>query len=168
MTEPAQNQDNITQGNAQDVPQSPSIPDSPAYTAAHVAATLVNTLWQGTGLPTAEARLSPVIDLQAGTEAVPSCYVVPVTFGMIRNSRASYQDTLGIAFILCVEALDEAAAQAALARMHQAVRHLLDTAEYYGVKFVSADYPELFDYELLANARIFRSQANISCKVFEL
>ena len=50
----------------------------------------------------------------------------------------------------------------------QAVRHLLDTGEYYGVKFIDAQYAELFDYDLLANARIFRSQANISCKVFEL
>lgn len=167
MTEPAQNQEN-TQGTIPDVPQSPSIPESPAFTAANVAASLVNTLWQGEEMPTVSARLSPVIDLQTGSEAVPSAYVVPVDFGMARASRASYSDTLVIAFILCMETLDEAAAQAALARMHQAVRHLLDTGEYYGVKFIDAQYAELFDYDLLANARIFRSQANISCKVFEL
>ncbi len=141
---------------------------SPAIGAASAVAALVNALWNGEeGLPTVEARLSPRIDVEAGTEAIPAAYAIPSLFQMDRAGRGVYEDTVEVALVLTLDALTDDVASSALNVMHYTVRQILETGASDGVKFVKADYVELFDYDLLCNARIFRSQVNIRCKVLE-
>ena len=139
---------------------STTVTASPAFTAAQEVASLINALWQSDSTkPTVFARLSPLVNSNDGTEALPVAYAIPIEHALKRESRCHYGEDIQVAFVFVSEA-DEIAAQTLLAEVYLAVRTVLDAGMSNGVHFVDADIVEPYDYDLLANSGIFRSQAN--------
>lgn len=139
---------------------------SPAITAANAVAHVVNN-WNDGTLPTAQVLLTPVIDASTGNETIPALYIVPAVRHQIRRAdRAHLENTVDVALVLIDNTPTEAEAKLDLNLVYDATRCILATGRHESVAFVSADVAEAYDYELLAETRIFRSQVNITCKVF--
>ena len=145
---------------------STTVTASPAFTAAQEVASLINALWQSDSTkPTVFARLSPLVNSNDGTEALPVAYAIPIEHTLKREARNTYGNEMEIAFVFISEA-DELAAQDLLAEIYLATRTVLEAISSNGVYFLDADIIEPYDYDLLANSGIFRSQVNFRTALF--